>query len=43
MKTSIDGRAKMIPVMEIGSGDEVDIGGFDHVVEKHASVQERIL
>lgn len=33
MKISIDRRAKMIPIMEISSGDEVNIGGFDYVVE----------
>ena len=33
MKISIDRRAKMIPIMEINAGDEVNIGGFDYVVE----------
>lgn len=33
MKISIDRRAKMIPIMEISAGDEVNIGGFDYVVE----------
>lgn len=33
MKISIDRRAKMIPIMEISSGDEVNVGGFDYVVE----------
>ena len=33
MKISIDRRAKMIPIMEISAGDEVNIGGFDYIVE----------
>lgn len=33
MKISIDRRVKMVPIMEISSGDEVNIGGFDYVVE----------
>lgn len=31
MKISIDRRAKMIPIMEISAGDEVNIGGFDYI------------
>lgn len=33
MKISIDRRVKMVPIMEINAGDEVNIGGFDYVVE----------
>lgn len=33
MKISIDRRAKMVPLMEINAGDEVNVGGFDYVVE----------
>lgn len=33
MKISIDRRAKMVPIMEINAGDEVNIGGFDYIVE----------
>ena len=34
MKISIDRRVKMVPIMEINAGDEVNVGGFDYVVEK---------
>lgn len=33
MKISIDRRVKMVPIMEINAGDEVNVGGFDYVVE----------
>ena len=33
MKISIDRRVKMVPIMEINAGDEVNIGGFDYIVE----------
>lgn len=29
MKISIDRRVKMVPVMEINAGDEVNVGGFE--------------
>lgn len=43
MKISIDRRAKMIPIMEISSGDEVNIGGFDYVVETYFRVGKDLM